>query len=80
MHLPPALTRVAAAQDAVSANVGAARAAATRAEELHAASRASCWHTFVVLVAVMLVFAWTAVLIRARPPVGRRVLTAPRAW
>ncbi len=48
----------------MSHNVGAASRAATRAEELHAVNRAGCWQTCVVLTAVLLVFFWTALLIR----------------
>jgi hypothetical protein len=48
----------------VEHNVGAASRAANRAEELHAVNRAGCWQTCLVLAAVTIVFAWTAVLIR----------------
>ncbi len=44
--------------------MGAASRAANRAEELHAVNRAGCWQTCLVLAAVTIVFAWTAVLIR----------------
>ena len=44
--------------------MGAAKRAATRAEELHAANRASCWQTCVVLTVVFVVFFWMVILIR----------------
>ena len=45
-------------------NLGAAKSAAKRAEELHAANRAGCWQTCVVLTVVLVVFCWMVVLIR----------------
>jgi len=56
--------RFAFTQSAVEHNVGAASRAATRATELHAVNRASCWQTCVVLTVVLLVFMWMVVLIR----------------
>jgi len=48
----------------VEANLSGAKRAAERASQLHAASRASCWHTVLVFLAVAVAFMWTALLIR----------------